>query len=201
MSILIELFLCFFRIGLFSFGGGYAMIPLIQSEIIRHNWLSEAQFADIIAIAEMTPGPIAVNSATYVGYSSAGVWGSLVSTTGVTLPSFLLVLLIARFYSRVQSHPINTMVFYGLRPVVVGLIVSAGLFIGKTALIVSGIDQKWSEWFSQLIKDPFKTIQPIAWVLFVATLIIQHKYKLHPLWIIGGAGAASILLNFLVRIM
>ena len=100
MSLLFELFYSFFRIGLFSFGGGYAMIPWIQSEILHHGWLTADQFADIVAVAEMTPGPIAVNSATYVGYMTAGVVGSMVATAGVTLPSLLLILLVAGFVSR-----------------------------------------------------------------------------------------------------
>jgi len=96
---LIQLFLEFFKVGLFTFGGGYAMIPLIQKDIVEgHRWLNMEQFADIIAIAEMTPGPIAVNSATFVGYKVAKFWGALVSTIGVILPSFLVIWAIASVF-------------------------------------------------------------------------------------------------------
>ncbi|NLO34947.1 MAG: chromate transporter [Clostridiaceae bacterium] len=197
MSLLFELFYSFFRIGLFSFGGGYAMIPLIQSEILHHGWLTADQFADIVAIAEMTPGPIAVNSATYVGYMTAGVAGSLVATAGVTLPSLLLILLVASFVSRYQKHPLYTMIFYGLRPVVVGLIASAAVFIGKTALVHVAADQTLRNWFATLFSKPLAAIQPAALLIFAAALIIHHKFKLHPLILIMGAGLAGILLRFI----
>jgi len=197
MSLLFELFYSFFRIGLFSFGGGYAMIPLIQSEILHHGWLTAEQFADIVAVAEMTPGPIAVNSATYVGYMTAGVFGSMVATAGVTLPSLLLILLVAGFVSRYQKHPLYTMVFYGLRPVVVGLIASAAVFIGKTALVHLVENQSLRDWFATLFRKPLDAIQPAALLIFAATLVVHHKFKLHPLILIMGAGLAGILLQFI----
>lgn len=195
MMLFLELFWSFFRIGLFSFGGGYAMIPLIQSEITQHGWLTAAQFADILAIAEMTPGPIAVNSATYVGYETAGIIGSLCATAGVTMPSLLLVLLVAGIFRKYQNHPLNTMIFYGIRPVVVGLIVSAALFIGKTAMINVTADQDFRQWLNTFSQKPLEAIVPIALVLFVISLLVQIKFKLHPLLLIFGAGAASLLLH------
>ena len=195
MMLFLELFWSFFRIGLFSFGGGYAMIPLIQSEITQHGWLTAAQFADILAIAEMTPGPIAVNSATYVGYKTAGIIGSLCATAGVTMPSLLLVLLVAGIFRKYQNHPLNTMIFYGIRPVVVGLIVSAALFIGKTAMINVTADQGFRQWLNTFSQKPLEAIVPIALVLFVISLLVQIKFKLHPLLLIFGAGAASLLLH------
>ncbi|NLM76976.1 MAG: chromate transporter [Ruminococcaceae bacterium] len=191
----LELFWSFFRIGLFSFGGGYAMIPLIQSEITQHGWLTAAQFADILAIAEMTPGPIAVNSATYVGYKTAGIIGSLCATAGVTMPSLLLVLLVAGIFRKYQNHPLNTMIFYGIRPVVVGLIISAAVFIGKTAMINVTADQGFRQWLNTFSQKPLEAIVPIALVLFVISLLVQIKFKLHPLLLIFGAGAASLLLH------
>ncbi len=104
--IFLDLFLSFFKIGLFSFGGGYAMIPLIQKEITRNGWITPSEFVDIIAIAEMTPGPIAVNSATFVGYKTAGLFGGLVATIGVALPSAMLIFLIADFIQKYKTHPL-----------------------------------------------------------------------------------------------
>jgi chromate transporter len=196
--ILLELFWSFFRIGLFSFGGGYAMIPLIQSEIQQHGWLTAAQFADIVAIAEMTPGPIAINSATYVGYMVAGIAGSLVATAGVTLPSLLLVLLVARFFARYQNHPLYTMIFYGIRPVVVGLIASAAIFIGKTALVTVVENQTFRQWLAEFAHRPLAVISPIALLIFALALLTQLKIKLHPLIVIGGAGLLSMLLHVIL---
>ena len=112
--IYIKLLLTFMKIGLFSFGGGYAMIPMIEKEIEGHGWLSATEFFDIVAIAEMTPGPIAVNSATFVGYRTAGYFGGLIATIGVAIPSLVLILIISRYFFKFQKHPLNTAVFYGL---------------------------------------------------------------------------------------
>jgi len=191
MSTMLELFTAFFRIGLFSFGGGYAMIPLIQSEIERHGWLSASQFADIIAVAEMTPGPIAINSATYVGYQTAGVAGGLIATTGVVMPSLILVLLVARLIGGFQKHPLNTAVFYGIRPVVVGLILSAALFIARTTVIRIDADSLQG-WLADLSADPLHTINLLAVAVFAAVYYLEQRYKLHPLILIGAAGAFTM---------
>lgn len=195
MTLLFELFWSFFRIGLFSFGGGYAMIPLIQSEIVQHGWLTVDQFADIIAIAEITPGPIAVNSATYVGYETAGILGSACATVGVTLPSLLLILLVSGILTRVQDHPLKNMIFYGIRPVVVGLIASAAFFIGKSALVRPASDQTVLQWLTVLLHKPQQAVFPAAVLIFIATLLIELKFKVHPLLLIIGAGITSVLLH------
>src|SRR5690554_2965445 len=125
MMIYLELLFSFIKIGLFSFGGGYAMIPLIQKEIESNGWLTPAEFGDIIAIAEMTPGPIAVNSATFVGYKTAGFFGGMIATFGVALPSLILVMIISSYFFKFKNHPLNDAVFYGVRPVIAGLIITA----------------------------------------------------------------------------
>lgn len=136
MNIFLDLFLTFFKIGAFSFGGGYAMIPLMQEEIIEvHNWISSAEFIDIIAISEMTPGPIAVNSATYLGYKVAGIAGSAFATFGVVLPSFIVMTLIFYFVSRFKNSIYVEWAFRGIRLVVLGLITSAAVSVGQTAFI------------------------------------------------------------------
>ena len=136
----LQLILSFFKIGLFSFGGGYAMIPLVQKEIESHNWLTAQEFIDIIAVAESTPGPVAVNTATFVGFKVAGFWGSVVSTVSVALPSFIIVLLIANAVKKFSEHPVMKGMLYGIRPVVISLIFTLSLLLRRcfSPRIVSG---------------------------------------------------------------
>ncbi len=132
---LLQLLGAFARVGLFTFGSGYAMLALLQREVIDgYAWLTPEEFADVVAIAELTPGPIMVNLATFVGYRLAGVAGSIAATVGLILPPVLIVLVIARFYTLLRGHPQVEAVFRGLRPVVVGLITVAVIRLGRTAL-------------------------------------------------------------------
>lgn len=127
-----QLFFSFFKIGAFTFGGGYAMVPLIQNEVIeRKKWISEDEMMDIIVIAESTPGPIAINSATFVGYKVAGFWGSVVATLGVVLPSLIIISLIAFFFENFLSIPIVAAAFKGIRAGVAVLILNAGIKMYK----------------------------------------------------------------------
>lgn len=133
---LLKLFVSFLKIGAFSFGGGYAMLPLIEKETIEiHGWLTAKEFIDILAVVEMTPGPIAINSATFLGYKVAGVWGSVVATIGVVLPSIVIILIIAHFLSKFKDSPYVDWAFRGIRPVVLGLIVSASITVARNAFI------------------------------------------------------------------
>lgn len=128
-----ELFTSFLKVGAFTFGGGYAMIPLIQKEAVENNhWISESDILDVIAIAESTPGPIAVNSATFVGYRVAGFWGSFFSTLGVALPSFSVILLISFFYEEFRSNQWIGYAFLGIRAGVAVLLINAFLKLYKT---------------------------------------------------------------------
>ena len=132
--IYLQLFLSFLQIGLFSFGGGYAAMPLIQEQVVtRYGWLSMAEFTDLITISQMTPGPIAVNSATFVGIRIAGVPGALVATFGCILPSCILVTAIARLYLKYRNMSVLQGVLGSLRPAVVAMIASAGISILQTA--------------------------------------------------------------------
>lgn len=136
MQVLLELFISFFKIGAFSFGGGYAMLPLIEEEVIRvHGWITTSEYIDVLAIAEMTPGPIAVNSATFLGYKVAGVMGSAVSTFGVILPSFLVMSLIFHFIFKFKNSPYVDWIFMGIRPVVLGLIAAAAISVGRSTFV------------------------------------------------------------------
>lgn len=135
IGVLLKLLFTFAKIGLFTFGGGYAMIPLIEKEIIQANkWLSMKEFVDIIAIAEVTPGPIAVNSATYVGYKIAGVWGAAFATVGVILPSFVIVISLASLFLKYKDTPTVKAISKGLRAAVTAMIASAALSMAKASV-------------------------------------------------------------------
>ncbi len=136
MELLAKLFISFFKIGAFSFGGGYAMLPLIEEEIIQvHNWLTPTEFIDILAVSEMTPGPIAINSATFLGYKVAGVIGSITATIAVVLPSFIVMSLIFHFITKFKNSPYVEWMFTGIRPIVLGLIASAAVTVAKNTFI------------------------------------------------------------------
>ncbi|NLP17832.1 MAG: chromate transporter [Firmicutes bacterium] len=138
MNVLFDLFYTFFKIGLFTIGGGYAMIPLIEKEVVEtHTWLTMEEFMDVLAIAEMTPGPIAVNTATFVGYRLAKIPGALIGTLGVILPSLIIITIIAAYFahSNVPGLPRVKGAFLALRPAVVGLIASAVYKLGNRGII------------------------------------------------------------------
>lgn len=130
MSNLLKLFIIFFKIGAFTFGGGLAMVPLIRQEVINNNFMSIDDFIDFIAISESTPGPLAVNMSTYVGYISNGLLGALVSTLGVVLPSFIIILLISKFYDKFKDNVYIKNIMTNLKPVIIGLIIAT--FISLT---------------------------------------------------------------------
>ncbi len=132
---LLQLFLSFAKIGAFSFGGGYAMIPLIEDEIvIREGWLSMPEFIDVIALSQATPGPIGINSATYVGYRMGGFWGSLCATVGVMVPSLIIMLALGYLYYRYRSVPFVRDVMRGVRPVVAALVLAAAAGVASATL-------------------------------------------------------------------
>lgn len=179
--IFLQLFYTFFKIGLFGFGGGYAMISMIQGEVVtRHEWLNSNEFTDIIAISQMTPGPIGINSATYVGYSAVvnagyshavGILGSTIATVSVVLPSFILMVLISKFFLKYQKHPIIASVFEGLRPGVVGLLAAAAL------VLMNGENFGTYNW--QILTSI---------ILFAGTFIASYRYKVNPILLIVICG-------------
>ena len=128
--IYLQLFLSYLKIGFFGFGGGYAMLSLIQNEVVAsHQWITASQFADIVALSQMTPGPIAINSATYVGYTVAGFWGAAVATFSVCLPSLSIMLLLTRFFIKLKDNKYVAGAIAGLKPVVIGMIAAAALLL------------------------------------------------------------------------
>lgn len=180
--IYLQLFYTFFKIGLFGFGGGYAMVSMIQGEVVtRYGWLTAQEFTDIVAVSQMTPGPIGINSATYVGFTATGsVLGSFVATFAVVLPSFLLMLTISRFFLKYQKHPVVEAVFSGLRPAVVGLLASAALVLMTP------------ENFGSPSDDTYTFV--ISCLLFVAVFVGTKRYKLNPILMILLCGVAGLVL-------
>ena len=186
MMIFIELFYTFFKIGLFGFGGGYAMLSMIQGEVVtRYHWLTSSEFTDIVAISQMTPGPIGINSATYVGYTAVvnagyaheiGVIGSIVATFSVVLPSFILMILISKFFLKYQKHHSVASVFNGLRPGVVGL-------LGAAALVLMNGENFGTDLY-QII---------ISILLFIGVFIASFRYKINPILLIVLCGVAGFL--------
>lgn len=174
---LLQLFVSYLKIGFFGFGGGYAMLSLIHSEVVERNgWLTNGEFSDIVAISQMTPGPIAINSATYIGYEVAGVWGSIVATVAVCLPALTLMMLITRFFLKLHDNIYVKSVVAGMKPVVVGMIISAALLLifPHSAEGKSFIDG-WS------------------WVIFAAVLIASAR-KVNPILLIVLSGVAGVLI-------
>ena len=177
-----QLFYTFFKIGLFGFGGGYAMLSMIQAEVVtRYGWLSSQEFTDIVAISQMTPGPIGINSATYVGFTATGsVWGAVVATVAVVLPSFILMLTISKFFLKYQKHSSVEAVFSGLRPAVVGLLASAALVLMNT------------ENFGSPTEDTYTFVT--SCMLFLVAFIGTRRYRLNPIGMIITCGIAGLLL-------
>lgn len=129
MNIYIQLFLQFFKIGLFTFGGGYAMIPLIKETVLKYNWIEESVFYDFIGVCESTPGPIAINMATYIGSIQGGILGSICATLGVVLPSFIIILLVATIMKQIINNKYVKRFLDGIKPVVLALILSVGVLL------------------------------------------------------------------------
>lgn len=174
MSIYFQLLLVYLKIGLVGFGGGYAMLSLIQEEVVtKHQWLTLQEFTDIVAISQMTPGPIGINSATYIGYTVTGsVWGSVVATLAVMLPSFVIVTLISLSFARIKNNKHFNAVFTGIRPAAVGLIAAAAL----------------------LLCNGENFIDDISVIIFLVTLFFVIKKWIHPIALIILSGIAGYII-------
>lgn len=171
MKFLIQLFLTFLKIGAFSFGGGYAMLPVIEREVVKsHGWISSSEFIDIIGISQMTPGPIAINSATFVGYKVAGVFGSIFATLGVVSFSFLLVSIATHYIIKFKDSKLLKTALSGMKPALIGLILSA---------------------FLSLAKDSYLDVKSVVIALIIG--LLSFKTKIHPILIIVIAGVLGLL--------
>lgn len=196
--IYIKLMWVFFKIGLFSFGGGYVMIPLIQKEIEANGWIDPREFADIVAISQMTPGPLAVNAATYIGVKTAGFWGSFFATLGVSLPSFIIILIIARFIAQFKDNRYVESVLKGIRPVTIGLMASAVLFFAEMSIFTSELSFiRWKDIISVPLGELFTKagVNFGALLIFALILIGVKKFKLHPILAVVCSAVLGILLT------
>lgn len=191
--IFLELFLTFFKIGLFSFGGGYAMIRLVQEEVVSKGWLTATEFVNMIAVAEMTPGPVAVNLATFSGNRAGGILGGIIATIGVSMPSFILVMIISGILIKYQNHPVKIMIFYGIRPVTIAMIIAAGVFVLPAAVL--GIDPA-AFTLSGLFNDPSKTLNIGAVVILLASIAALLRFKLNPIIVLAASGVVGVLLFY-----
>ena len=194
--IYLELLITFSKIGLFCFGGGYGMIPIIEREIVAHNWLTSQEFVNIISVSEMTPGPIAINTATFVGYKIGGNPGGALATIGVVLPSLILILGISHFLSKFQHHPIIKETIYGIRPVVLALIIQATIFVAKNTFFKKGINIKTLLNFGA-DSHFLEIINPVTIAITVVSLIILLVPKIHPILVILAAGAIGVILHYI----
>lgn len=175
--IYLQLFLSYLKIGFFGFGGGYAMLSLIQQEVVvSRGWISAAQFTDIVAISQMTPGPIAINSATYIGYEVAGIFGSIIATTAVCMPCFVIMLSLAKFYLRVRGNRYMEGAMAGMMPVLVGMITAAALLLMFP-----------SE------SDGASFIDTWSWVIF-GICVVLNMLHVNPILLIALSAVAGVLI-------
>ena len=182
---LIKLFISFLKIGLFSFGGGYAALPIIQEEVVDlNNWLTLSEFNDLITISQMTPGPIAINSATFVGTRLSGFPGALAATLGCVLPSAIIVGTISYFYKKYKNLDAMTNILYFLRPAIVSMILIAGVQILRTA-------------FFDTNAIAISNLDYLMLVIFVAALFAMYKFKTDPIKIMLASGAVYLLISLI----
>lgn len=188
MMLLLKLFLTFFKIGAFTFGGGYAMLPLMQQEVLANGWLSEEEIINFIAVSESTPGPFAINMATYIGSETAGFLGSVCCTLGVVLPSFIIILVVARFFMAFKDNKWVKAVMSGLKPAVVGLIGAAIISVALEVFFSSGF-----------ALSVIKTVT--FWVsaaIFALVMYLQHK-KVHPILLIVVSAVLGIASGYIIE--
>lgn len=183
--IYLNLFLTFLKIGAFTFGGGYAMLPLMQQEVLVNDWMSYEELLNFIAVAESTPGPVAINMSTYIGMETAGLLGALFATVGVVLPSFVIILLVARFYEKYKNSFVVKSCLHGLKPIVVGLIGATLISLGKEVFFPAGeITTSSMDFsfvcsvliFSIVVFLGFKKVNPIFLIIISAVLGIGSGY-------------------------
>lgn len=192
--IFLTLFLEFFKIGLFSVGGGLAMIPFLMELAGKYDWLTHEMLTDMIAVSEATPGPIGINLATYSGFAAAGVPGALVASFSIVLPSFITISIIAKVLQKFRQNPLVDSVFSGIRPVVTGLIAAAGMSVLKVSIFSADMRSG--------LGATITSVDIPMLVLFILILVvsnIKQLKKLHPIVFISIGAAAGIGINYLLR--
>lgn len=188
--IYLELFLTFFMIGAFTFGGGYAMLPLISEEAIARNWATMEELTNFVAISESTPGPFAVNIATFIGAEQGGLFGSVCATLGVVMPSYIVILIVAKCYEKFNSSKIVKGVMSGLRPAAIGLIAAAVISMGETVLFPNGV--AWSVFTT----PAFIFSAALAAVMF---FVVMKFKKFSPIWIVAISAVVGIAAGYILK--
>ena len=169
MPLLLKLFWSFFKIGVFTFGGGYAMIPLIRREVTdRHRWIADEEFVDLLTLAQSSPGPISLNTSVFVGYKMCGYTGAVVALLGIVVPAFTVILLVALFFSDIRRNPVVDAAFRGMRPAVVALIVVPVLALARR-------------------------MRPASYAVIALTALAVWHLGWSPVWILAAAAAAGLL--------
>lgn len=172
MRTLLQLFGCFFKIGLFTFGGGYAMIPLIRREVTeRRNWIADREFLDLLTLAQSSPGPISLNTSVFVGYKMHGYSGAVAALMGIVVPAFTVILLVALFFANIRHNPVVDAAFRGMRPAVVALIVVPVISLARR-------------------------IKPAGWIVIALTALAVWHLGWSPVWMLLAAAAAGLLRAF-----
>lgn len=184
----LKLYFVFFKIGLFSVGGGLATLPFLQELIEKYGWITSEELINMIAISESTPGPIGINAATFVGNTTAGLFGGIIATLGLVTPSIIIIIVIAHYFSRFSEEHLVKSAFYGIRPAVAGLIGAVGFEVAKIALL--NIDKYYK---SEKLLDLF---QFKGIMLFIIMLYLIDRYKKHPIVYIIGAAFIGIIFKF-----
>ncbi len=186
--ILLTLFWSFFQIGLFSIGGGYASLPLIQNQVVElHGWLTMSEFADVVTISQMTPGPIAINAASFIGIRMAGIPGAIIATVGCITPSVIISLILAYIYYKYRNLSAIQGAMNGLRPAIVGLITAAGLSLILLAFYKSG-----------KASLDFQDLDFLAVGIFAAALLVLRKTKISQIAVMIGAGVLGLCIYPLI---
>lgn len=181
LKLLLDIVITFAKIDLLSFGGGYVAIPIVEKQIVEVNgWMTHAEFSDVIALDELTPGPIAINCATFVGTKMAGVIGAICATLGNILPSIIISLILVKLYYKYKGLSVLDGALGGLKCMVVALIASTTISIACTAFVLNG------------------SVNIVNCVLFLPALYVLRKYKKDPIWIILGCGAIYLIFNLII---
>ena len=190
--IYLQLFFEFFKTGLFAIGGGMATLPFLYDMADKTGWFTSAQLADMIAISESTPGPIGVNMATYVGFTTAGIWGAIIATIGLITPSVIIIIIISYFLKSFRDNKYVDAAFYGLRPASTGLIAAAGMTVVTITLLQIDLFKSTSKIVDLL---NWKSLI-LAFIIYILTNHIKQTKKLHPVFFIVGSAIIGMLFGF-----
>lgn len=183
--IFLKLFLTFFKIGAFTFGGGYAMLPMIQQEVLNNKWMDIQDITDFVAISESSPGPFAINVSTFVGFKMGGVLGAFAATLGIVLPSFIIIMIVAKAFERFQKSKLVKGAMTGLRPAVVGLIATAIMTTGRATFAVADVTSILS-------------VELVCQVVIMIGALVALFKKVNPIFVIIGSAALGIIVNVVI---